>query len=119
MSCARRGTETFFQAIDVYCVLGCPTPLNNLRQQSAKGFDQPSGYWRSLSISDWHFTKQGRSAETRLGEAVNQPSRNIGIRQQGSQGAHEPVIRLLLERNLWQRSEIVGVVYLVEGNNAS
>src|SRR4029077_3787849 len=112
VSCAGRGTQAFFQAIDVYCVLRCPTPLNNLRQQSAQGFGKPSGYWRSLSVSDWHFTKQDRAAETRLGETVHQPSGNIGIRQQGSYGAHEPVIRLLPKGNLWQRSEIVGVVYL-------
>jgi len=84
VSCAGRGTQAFFQAIDVYCVLRCPTPLNNLRQQSAQGFGKPSGYWRSLSVSDWHFTKQDRGAETRLGETVHQPSGNIGIRQQGS-----------------------------------
>jgi hypothetical protein len=65
VDCARRGAD----------------PLNNLRQQSTKGFDKPSGYWRSLSISDWHFTKQDRDAETHLAETVHQPSGNFGIRQ--------------------------------------
>ena len=37
VSCARRGAEAVFQAIDVYGVLRCLTPLNNLRQQSASG----------------------------------------------------------------------------------
>jgi hypothetical protein len=66
-----------------------------------------------LSIADWHFTKQRASAETCLGEAVHQLSGNIGIRHEGSQGAHEPLIRLAPEGNLRQRREIIGVVYFV------